>query len=385
MRRESGLSSGSGFREAMAGALIRFGRRLRDEGIPVGPTVADDLAAAVDVVGLGSPQDTYHAFRSICVTRAEHIPVFDAVFYEVFGPPGPPPGISLVEEKERSWSIEHEEGGEGEGDEPGEEVAVVGASWNERLAHKDFADLTVDEEAAVRALISTMMWRPADTRSRRRRPSPAGDRPDPRRTLRRLVGTEGDLLIPAFTERRTRRRPLLFIADVSGSMERYSEMLLYFAHAARGRLGRMEAFVFSTRLTRITRQLDRRSPSEAIARVADAVHDWSGGTRIGEALAYFNRHWARRVTGGGPIAVIVSDGWDRGDPDLLRDEMARLSRSVHRVVWLNPLASRAGFSPETRGMQAALPYVDDLLAAGRLQDLASVIDLLESVPVRRTR
>lgn len=199
------------------------------------------------------------------------------------------------------------------------------------------------------------------------------------------MGTEGDLLLPAYTERRIRRRPLLFIADVSGSMERYSEMLLYFAHAARGRLGRLEAFVFSTRLTRITRQLDRRSPSEAIARVADAVHDWSGGTRIGQALAEFNRRWARRVTTGGPIVLIVSDGWDRGDPDLLAEEMARLSRSVHRVVWLNPLASRPGFAPETRGMQAAMPYVDDLLAAGRLSDLASVIDLLESVPARRAR
>lgn len=168
-------------------------------------------------------------------------------------------------------------------------------------------------------------------------------------------------------------------------MERYSEMLLYFAHAARGRLGRLEAFVFATRLTRITRELQRRSPAEAIHRVADAVHDWSGGTRIGETLATFNREWARRVTSGGPIAVIVSDGWDRGDPELLATEMARLSRSVHRVVWLNPLASRPGFAPETRGMRAALPYVDDFLAAGRLIDLASVVRLLESVPEKRSR
>ncbi|HLT96073.1 MAG TPA: VWA domain-containing protein [Acidimicrobiia bacterium] len=369
----------------MAGALIRFGRRLRDEGIPVGPTIADDLASAVDVVGLASAEDTYHAFRSICVSNVDQIPTFDRVFTEVFGWSGPPPGLSSLEERRRSWSIESDEGGEGDGSEPEEETAVVGASWNERLADKDFAELTPEEEAAVRAMIATMIWRPADTRSRRRRPASTGDRPDPRRTLRRLVGTEGDLLLPAYTERRIRRRPLLFIADVSGSMERYSEMLLYFAHAARGRLGRLEAFVFSTRLTRITRQLDRRSPSEAIARVADAVHDWSGGTRIGQALAEFNRRWARRVTTGGPIVLIVSDGWDRGDPDLLAEEMARLSRSVHRVVWLNPLASRPGFAPETRGMQAAMPYVDDLLAAGRLSDLASVIDLLESVPARRAR
>lgn len=191
--------------------------------------------------------------------------------------------------------------------------------------------------------------------------------------------------MPAFTERRIRRRPLLFIADVSGSMERYSEMLLYFAHAARGRLGRLEAFVFSTRLTRITRQLDRRSPSEAIERVAETVQDWSGGTKIGDALRVFNRRWARRVTAGGPIAIIVSDGWDRGDPEVLGEEIARLRRSVHRVVWLNPLASRPGYSPETRGMKAALPHIDDFLPAGRFNDLASVVALLESIPARRLR
>ncbi|HEX2155287.1 MAG TPA: VWA domain-containing protein [Acidimicrobiia bacterium] len=365
--------------------LVEFGRRLRSEGVPVGSTIARDLATAVDVVGLGSAEDTYHAFRAVCVTAADQIPTFDRVFLEVFGRGGAPPGLSLVEERNRTWSIDpaKDEGGEGEGGE--ESAAVIGASWNERLAHKDFAELTPAEEARVRTLIAGMLWRPADARSRRRRPAGLGDRPDPRRTLRRLVGTEGDLLLPAFSERRRRRRPLIFIADVSGSMERYSEMLLYFAHAARGRLGRLEAFVFSTRLTRITRQLERRSPSEAIALVSDAVEDWSGGTRIGQALALFNRQWARRVGTGGPIVVIVSDGWDRGEPELLATEMARLSRSVHRVVWLNPLASRPGFAPETRGMKAALPYVDDFLAAGRLTDLASVVELLESVPERRSR
>lgn len=365
--------------------LVEFGRRLRAEGISVGPTIAHDLGSAADVVGLGSAEDTYHAFRSICITAAEQLPVFDRVFYEVFGREGRPSELAVVEERTRTWAIRAGEEGEGEGDQASQDVARVGASWTERLAEKDFAELTREEEAEVRAMIARMMWRPADTRSRRRRAAKTGDRPDPRRTLRRMVGTEGDLLLPAFTERRIRRRPLIFIADVSGSMEHYSEMLLYFAHAARGRLGRLEAFVFSTRLTRITRQLERSSPSEAIAGVAGIVEDWSGGTRIGEALEIFNRRWARRVVSGGPIAVIVSDGWDRGDPELLADEMGRLARTVHRVVWLNPLASRPGFAPETRGMRAALPHIDDFLAAGRFNDLASVVDLLESVPERRRR
>ncbi|MDP3984680.1 MAG: VWA domain-containing protein, partial [Acidimicrobiia bacterium] len=194
-----------------------------------------------------------------------------------------------------------------------------------------------------------------------------------------------DFVRLAYTQRRVRRRPLIFVADVSGSMERYSEMLLYFAHAARGRLGPMEAFVFSTRLTRITRQLARRDPAAAIAEVSLAVDDWSSGTKIGEAVAEFNRHWSRRVTRGGPIVVIVSDGWDRGEPELLSKEMARLRRTVHRIVWLNPLSGRAGYAPETRGMQAALPYVDDFLPAANLSDLSAVVALLESLPARALR
>ncbi len=372
----------------MAGSetLVEFGRRLRAAGVPVGPTIAADLAAAADAVGLASAADTYYAFRAVCVSSADQLPVFARVFIEVFGRQGPDAGLALVSDRDRGWSIDEATGGgEGDGSDPTDEIAVLGASSIDRLAEKDFSELTDAEAAQVRALIASMMWRPADAWSRRRRSSRGGDHPDPRRTLGRMVGSQGDLLLPAFTERRVRRRPLLFIADVSGSMERYSEMLLYFAHAARGHLGQLEAFVFSTRLTRITRALNRRSPSEAIARVADAVHDWSGGTQIGEALRVFNRRWARRVTGSGPIVVIVSDGWDRGDPEVLAEEMARLARSVHRVVWLNPLASRPGFAPETRGMQAALPHVDDFLAAGKFSDLASVVRLLESVPERRRR
>ena len=163
-------------------------------------------------------------------------------------------------------------------------------------------------------------------------------------------------------------------------MERYVEMLLYFIPAARGRLGRLEAFVFATHLTRITRQVRHRDPRVALSQVSAAVNDWSGGTRIGESLETFNREWSRRVVRGGPVALIISDGWDRGSPDLLREQMGILSRSVHRVVWLNPLAGRPGFAPETRGMQAALPHIDDFLPAANLRDLREVIRTLETVP-----
>lgn len=192
-----------------------------------------------------------------------------------------------------------------------------------------------------------------------------------------LTGPQGDLMPLAFSERRPRQRPLIVFADVSGSMERYSEMLLYFVHGAQYRFDKVETFVFSTRLTRVTRQLHRRSPTDALRSVAQKVPDWSGGTRIGEAIGSFNRKWSRRVGSGGPIALIVSDGWDTGDPDQLALEMRRLARSVHRVIWLNPLAGHQDFTAEARGMAAALPHVDDLLAAGTARNLVDLIDLLQ--------
>jgi hypothetical protein len=363
--------------------LVEFSSRLRAEGIPLGATAAGDLLKALEVVGASSAEDVYWAFRCLTISTREQVPAFDRTFMEFFGDRGAAGLVAVTPTVPKTWAIKLPQGAEGEGDGDGEEtVSFAGASRVERLAHRDFADLTRAEAAEVRTLIAQMMWAPADVVLRRRRASRLGDRPDLRRTLRSAVGPDGDLLRIATTERRLKRRPLIFIADVSGSMERYSEMLLYFAHAARGRLGRLEAFVFSTRLTRITRELHRRDPSAAIAAVSDSVHDWSGGTKIGESLHAFNKEWSRRVTRGGPIALIVSDGWDRGEPELLATEMDRLSRSVHRVIWLNPLAGRGGYAPETRGMRAALPHVDDFLAAGSLADLATLVRLLESVPAR---
>jgi hypothetical protein len=366
--------------------LVEFTRRLRAEGVPVPPATAADLAAAADLVGLQSAEDTYHAFRSLTVSAPEHIPVYDRVFSAFFGRWSADIAAGLVEERPRTWVVELPKGGDADQgeEETGESVATyTGASEAERLARRDFDQLTPAEVIRLRALIAQMIWRPAAARSRRRRPAPAGDRPDLRRTFRRSLGAEGAMMELAMSERRRRRRPLIFIADVSGSMERYSEMLLYFAHAARGRLGRLEAFVFSTHLTRITRPLLRRDPSVALTEVSHTVTDWSGGTRIGAALRTFNVEWSRRVVRGGPVAVIVSDGWDRGDPELLVEEMARLRRSVYRVIWLNPLAGRAGYAPETRGMRAALPYIDDFLPAANLIDLGYFVDLLDSLPAHR--
>lgn len=193
-----------------------------------------------------------------------------------------------------------------------------------------------------------------------------------------MMGPGGDLMPLAFSERKRRQRRLVILADVSGSMERYSEMLLHFIHGAQHRFRAVESFVFSTRLSRITRQLQRRDAAEALALVAKSVPDWSGGTRIGDAIGTFNRDWSRRVGGGAPIVLIISDGWDTGEPDRLAFEMSRLARFAHQVLWLNPLAGHDGFTPDARGMAAALPYVDDLLAGGTARSLVDLIDLLQS-------
>ncbi len=377
--------------DAFTHNLVHFTRLLRAQGLRGTPETTVAMVEAIEAVGLANRLDTYYALRAVVVARPDEIPLFDQAFDLFFGkghrwvPPEPielkvhaHPRMHLI----TPTTVAADTGG---GDDEVDLEEQLGASSITRLAQRDFTDLSPAEYNEVQRLIARMVWQPADARSRRWKASRSGTRPDLRRTLRQMTGPSGDLMPLSMTAPRHRRRPLLVIADVSGSMERYTEMLLYFIHAARGRLGKVEAFVFSTNLHRITRELAHRDPKVALGRVGDAVHDWSSGTLIGEALADFNKNWSRRVVRGGPVALLISDGWDRGDPDLLRREMATFARSVHRVVWLNPLAGRAGFAPETRGMRAALPYVDDFLPVGTLADLSAVVRLLEAVPKRSTR
>ncbi len=372
----------------LADNLIHFARYLRAAGLPVTPDTSTDLLRAALTIGLDEPEDAYHALRAVTITRPDHRPIFDEAWKLFFGSGRVrrPPKLDAIGSPSwrrhpalRAITSASTEGTE----EPRDVASQMGGSYAERLAHRDFGDLTPEEQEEIRRSMARMIWQPADTTSRRWEPARRGSRPDLRRTLRSLVGSEGDLLPLAFSAPKPRKRPIVVLADVSGSMERYVEMLLYFIHAARGRLGRVEAYVFSTRLTRITREMRHRDPRVALSRVSIAVQDWSGGTRIGEALETFNREWSRRVARGGPIGLIISDGWDRGDPDLLRKQMATFARSVHRVVWLNPLAGRPGYAPITRGMSIALPHVDDFLPAANLSDLRDVIRILETVPAVR--
>ena len=359
-----------------ATVFVEFTRRLREVGLPAVPGLSADLLTAVQTDGLAGGPDNYYAMRALAVRRPEHIPLFDEVFLDFFGS-GKVPEIMTEEETVEIEAVRPT----GEGEETTDDAeAQAGASCAERLSRRDFFDMDEEEWAAAQRLISEMRFRSAETRSHRWTPDPRGSRPDLRRVFRRMTRPDGEMLHLQFQSRRPRRRPLLILADVSGSMERYTEAFLYFTHALRGRLGRVEAFVFSTRLTRITREMTRRDPTDALAMVSESVRDWSGGTRIGEAFDQFNRRWSRRVARGGPICLVLSDGWDCGEPELLAQAAAKLARSVHSVVWLNPLAAHEDYSPATRGMQAVLPHLDHLVPAASVSDLSSIIELIESIP-----
>ena len=365
--------------------LVMFVRSLRSSGFSVTTDTTRRLVEAAALVGMASGADVREAFRSLVVTRRSQNQRFDEIFDRFFSGDFvislDDVAMQMAERKplQAIPRIGADGGTEAEATEDQDDVVdVIGGSPGERLMDVDFADLSDDEAATVAALLANMEWSPSAAASRRWQPVSRGQVPDMRRTLRMLTGPRGDLMPLAFTERRPRQRPLIVIADISGSMERYSEMLLHFVHGAQYRFDRVEAFVFATRLTRITRQLRRRNPSDALDQVARKVPDWSGGTRIGEAIGSFNRNWSRRIGGGGPIALIVSDGWDTGDPGLLAFEMRRLGRSAHKMIWLNPLAGHDGFTPEARGMSAALPFVDDLLAGGTARNLVDLVDLLQT-------
>jgi uncharacterized protein with von Willebrand factor type A (vWA) domain len=245
-------------------------------------------------------------------------------------------------------------------------------SDRELLRHKNFAEMTSEEAEAVKHMIAHLLWKVSERRTRRKRPG-KGHLIDLRRTLRRSLRSEGEIFRWSYLEPKRKPRPLVVIADISGSMERYTRLLLHFIYGMKAALNQpVEAFVFSTRLTRITRPLQSRDLDIALKNVGELVNDWAGGTRIGESLKTFNFDWGRRVLGRGAIVLIISDGWDRGDGQVLSREMARLKRNCHRLIWLNPLLGAPDYEPLTRGIQAALPHIHDFLP---VHNLASLEDL----------
>jgi uncharacterized protein with von Willebrand factor type A (vWA) domain len=264
------------------------------------------------------------------------------------------------------------------GAEPGLEELPAAWSGHELLLHKDFAAYTEAERAAARVLLAQLAARGPRRRSRRTRRARRGPMPDMRATLRASLRHGGEPIDRRWRAPVSRTRPMVFAVDVSGSMAPYARMLLQYVQAAVAARRRVEAYAFGTRLTRITYELAGRDPDRALARATAAVVDLGGGTRIGESLGELNREHGRRV-GRGAVVILLSDGWDRGDPELLAEEMARLRRTAHRLVWLNPLAADPRYEPLTRGMQAALPHTDHLLPGNSIASLAALAALMETI------
>jgi len=390
----------------VSGALLRnvllFGRVLRGLGFDAGPGRMIDLARALEFVSIGSRAEFHDAARCLLVHRREDLPLFEEAFAAFFRAPARGEtalDLAALGERRRFRRPRFEppplrgdrEPPAGKREAPPEspEPPVVQATltWSARevLRHKDFSEMTAEEIAEVERMIANLVWNPPPRRARRLKPGADGVA-DLRRTLRRSLRRGGEVFEWARRDRTEKTMPVVVLADISGSMERYTRLLLLFLYGLVQALDRrVEAFLFGTRLTRVTRELSGRDPREALDAMARSVPDWSGGTRIGETLKAFNFRWGRRVLSGGAIVIVVSDGWDRGDARLLAGEMARLQRSCHRLIWLNPLLGSPDYEPLTRGIRAALPFVDDFLPVHSLASLEDLSRRLEAVPERRPR
>jgi uncharacterized protein with von Willebrand factor type A (vWA) domain len=374
--------------------LLIFARALRASGVAVRPGGVPDAGDALALVGVARRQDVHDALRAALLFRHDDYAVFDRLFEQfwrvwpesstmrprpIHVPPRSRSTLRLLAPGAASAGRDEVEGAAG--DEP---VGVPTYSPDEAWRRKDFAAFTDDDLARAAQAIAMLAWTPG-LRVTRRWVAGPGRTVDLRRLMRANAARGAELFTIPYRVRRVAPRPLVLICDVSGSMEPYTRMLLLFAHAIAEGSRRVEVFVFSTRLTRVTRQFAAAHVGAALARVRDVVKDWSGGTRIGDALRAFNVTWRRRVTSRGPVVLLISDGWDLGDPELLARETARLQRSAYRLVWLNPLLGSPGYEPLARGMRAALPFVDDFLPVHNMASLEELAERLNSLAERRAR
>jgi uncharacterized protein with von Willebrand factor type A (vWA) domain len=377
----------------LATNVMQFARLLRRAGLPVGPAETIAAQQALAAVDITSRTEMRTAMRSVMIHRREHQDVFDQAFTLFWRDPNAgkhaavmalfegqkekkperaPPGSRRVSEalgalRERKPKPENEA--------PRVDT-VMTVSERERLQRMDFEAMSAAEIGAAKDEIRRLRL-PLDLcRTRRSRPDPSGPIIDLRATIRTSLRRGGALLEIAARRRTTRPPPLVVLCDISGSMSRYAQILLHFLHAVTNDRDRVSVFLFGTRLTNITRQLRHRDPEVAFQMVAHIVPDWSGGTRIGTALAEFNRHWARRVLAQGAVVLLITDGLDREGAKGLAENMDRVHRSCRRLIWLNPLLRWTGFEPKSQGVRAMLPHVDEFRP---VHNLASLRELIESL------
>jgi len=371
--------------DAVTDRLSALATAMRSCGGRVG--VAELLGAhrALAAVDPASREEARLALRAVMCAGHEDLARFEAAFVSVFGDGrglGPDDQQPLHELGAIERAVLPRAAIPGAAWSAGErDLQPVPAAWSdvELLREVDFADYDDAMVALARRRLAELARRGPTRRSRRTRAHErSGHAPDLRRTVRASLRTGGEPLHRVWRAPATRPRPVVLVCDVSGSMAPYARMLLRYLHACVAAHRRVEAFAFGTRLTRITHELSRRDPDAALVRATGAVTDYAGGTRIGAALAVLNREHGRRV-GRSAAVVILSDGWDRGDPELLSAEIARLRRTAHRLIWLNPLAADPQFEPLTRGMRAAIPYTDELLAGNSLASLERLAEIMEEM------
>ena len=378
-----------------------FARTLRAAGLPIGPGRVIEALRAVETVGIGRREDFYWTLHSVFVNRQDQRPIFDQAFHVFWRNPqllermmamllpsiGAPDDANKGEEISRrlAEALKAERGDGEEGAAPEEDElesdAAMTYSARELLQRADFEKMSVAELEQAKRLIARMTLPIMDLPTRRFAPDPHGRRIDMRATLRATLRSGG---LPALRRRNPRRRhpPLVIICDISGSMSRYSRIVLHFMHAVTNDRDRVFAFLFGTRLTNITRLLRHRDVDIALDRVARSVEDWSGGTRIGHCLAEFNAKWSRRVLGQGAIVLFISDGLDRDIGEGLEREMERLHKSCRRLIWLNPLLRYDAYEPKSMGARAIMPHIDDFRPVHNLESLADLGGVL-TAPGRR--
>jgi uncharacterized protein len=379
-------------RGRLAENVLHFVRVLRAAGLPLGPAKVQDALAAVEAVGVGERSDFREALAAVLVSRHEHQAIFEQAFDLFWRNPrllekmlaallpkvqGPNanPEEDLPARLAQAMLTAPVRPKQTESDET-ELDATLSFSAREVLQKKDFATMSVEELAEVKALLRTMKLPLPERPVRRTRASPRGHGIDLRATLRQSVGANASITPLRFRARRRRPPPLCVLCDVSGSMDRYARMLLHFLHAITNDRHRVHVLTFGTRLTNITRHLRHRDVDVAMARVADAVEDWAGGTRIGACLEEFNRRWSRRLLGQNAVVLLISDGLDADAGDGLAFEAERLAKSCSRVVWLNPLLRYSGFEARPAGIRALLPHVDDFLPVHNLESLTDLAHAL---------
>lgn len=369
-------TSGSG--ERLAVGFVQVLRRL---GLKVPASSTIDFTLALGAVGITERDSVYWAGRATLLHHPEDVALYDHAFRS-YWERGPlelmqvevPSATTLVLDSED----DDIDGGEDpDPEEPSEDIEAVRFSRVEILAAKDFSECSDDELAELTRMMSQLRFTTFRRLSRRQVPTKRrGDRPDLGRTVRWALRHHGEPLRWAHTEAASRPRRLIMILDVSGSMESYARALIRFVHAAVVSRGRVEVFTIGTRLTRLTRQLNNRDPDAALAAATPEVQDWAGGTRLGEAMTRFNDEWGVRGLARGAVVVVLSDGWDRGEAPLLGEQMQRLHRVTHRLIWVNPLKASPGYAPLAAGMAAALPHVDDFVSGNTYQSLEQLAAIL---------